>query len=130
MKLPFFNNGGGIPSTEWLQNAQVPPCTPDLVQFERREYSLFFEYGDLQDKMPKHQMVSPYYSTSAYTTEKYGLIKQCIYDDTYPIAFNDHFRDRPIKRQKIKGELYAVKMPNAILVDSYRQNGVFFQRRR
>lgn len=124
----FNGNKKAMPSNEWLKDPQTPPFTPDLHFFERRPYTLFFEYSDLQDRMPKHQMVSPYFTTPAYTAERYGCLNHS--EDPKAIAFDDHFKERPIRRQKIRGELYAIKLPAPILIDSYRQNGVQFERRR
>lgn len=128
--MGLFDAFNGMPSRAWLNDQQTPPFTPDLYLFEQGQYHLFFEYGDLQDRMPKHQMVNPYATLVAYTVEKYGLITQFAQDEPYPLAFEDKFSNRIIRRQKIKGELYAVQKKNVILIDSYRENGLKFHRHR
>jgi gamma-glutamylcyclotransferase (GGCT)/AIG2-like uncharacterized protein YtfP len=122
-------------SAEGLQKAlsMIPPHTPDLWKLEQSEYQLVFEYGDLQNRMPKHQMVQPYSAYTAFTNEKFAVFNSHCEDESYPVAFKSTFMDvqkRPMRRSKVRGELFAVKAKNLMLIDSYRQNGVQFERKR
>lgn len=120
-----------LPTKEWLdKEVNYPPHTPDFWRLEQQDFTLIFEYGDLQDRMPKHQMVNPYYSTAAFTVNKFPVLKQYAVEDPFPLAFRSRIPGRKIQHSKIRGELYAVPPVNHVLIDSYRRNGVYFDRER
>lgn len=120
-----------LPDQEWLsKEVAFPPHTPDFWKLEQQDFTLIFEYGDLQDRMPKHQMVNPYYSTSAFTVNKFPVLKQYAVEEPFPLAFRHNIPGRKIQHSKIRGELYAVPPVNHVLIDSYRRNGLLFERER
>ena len=119
------------PDKAWHEREnQMPPYTPDILELEKKGYHWVFEYGDLQARMPKHNMINAAYSCTAYTVNKYAVLKQSAVEEPFPIAFEHDVPGRKVPHSKIRGELYAVPLSNHLLIDSYRQNGVYFYRRR
>lgn len=104
--------------------------TPDLVFLEQFEYQLLFEYGDMKERHPFHEMIAEagLSAGAAFTAKPYSMWKHKLGKDTYPVAINRPFHSAP--SLPIRGELYLVRPHQFTMLDKHRKNTVLFKRRR
>lgn len=108
-----------------------PEHTPDHSFLSGGEHSLLFEYGELMQGLPgsKHMNGYPTNEGVAYTWETFELWLQRKGMDTLAIA-TQMASDPQLIRSKVRGQLFTVPSDHIEKIDSYRENGVIFNRRR
>lgn len=111
--------------------------TPDYLQLSQKKSHLLFIHDDMAQLQPNHVMVqagvSGFYPLGyGYTSKKYSFITKNLGQKSFPIALD--LRDTeelPLfmaEKHRIRGEIYAIRAPTFIDLDTHRQNGVQFNR--
>lgn len=112
--------------------------TPDYNELQQRKSVLVFIHDDMAQLQSNHDMVrlgslSGFYPFMyGYTTKKYTFVKKNLGLKSFPIALD--LRDTeelPVfmtEAHRIRGEVYAIRPPQMIVLDTHRQNGVQFRR--
>jgi gamma-glutamylcyclotransferase (GGCT)/AIG2-like uncharacterized protein YtfP len=125
----------GLPSRRFLREATSEVITtPDRYRLERSKYNLLLEYGELQDGLPSHDLITRHPLCHAFTVETFSLWKKNDIIIPTAIALKLNFEDPRIAmiahKIKIRGELYKCTTADLIELDKYRHEGVQFERRR
>lgn len=114
--------------------------TPDYYLISQKKSHLVFIHDDMMQLQPNHSKVvegslSGFYPLSyGYTSRRFSFIKKELGLKSFPIALE--LRDTEelpmfmADSYRIRGEIYAVRPQTLIELDTHRQNGVQFQRRR
>lgn len=108
--------------------------TPDIAELESRQYSFVFMPDECMMLERKHELVTPGASgfypfyEDCYTSEDFCFIEKRLGKESFPIAFKPLDNgDLPIwmnKKQRIKGELYALRGCSFKDLDKYKLNTV------
>jgi hypothetical protein len=109
--------------------------TPDISRLEEQEYHLLFVCDELKKDHAKHDLLGmdAEYLFPAYTRSVYQFWQS---DDptVSPVPMKSGDKASIVryfpKPAKIKGELYAVRSQQFLLLDNYKQNTVEFRRQK
>lgn len=116
--------------------------TPDAHILNRHQAKLLFVHDDMAQLQPMHDLVqegslSGFYPFDyGYTTKKFSFVKKDLGLKSFPIALDldRETRDNlPVfisEEYRIRGELYAIRPCQFYKLDTHRQNGIQFERRR
>lgn len=141
LKLAYRRFAWSVPSASLMDTElQKNKYTPDLPQLLESEHQLVFAYGEDQTGMHGHVMLQDHITkvARAFTYHKFAVWKKKLGVHTYPVAVNYSF-DRDEEQQwwhgsaplaKVKGELFKIRSAHIPVLDSYRENGVQFERKR
>jgi len=108
------------------RNRVSTPNTPDYQELEGAPGWLFFEYGEFKTGMPMHEKIQPGLRGLGFTTQKLPLWVANRGKKSFPIAV-EYPHSGP--RSSIAGELYLIPTNIIPTLDTYRQNGVNFDRK-
>jgi hypothetical protein len=116
--------------------------TPDIFHLEQFKSQLLFVHDDMAQLQPNHDLIkegslSGFYPFNyGYTTKSYSFLKKNLGLKSFPIALDipiDVANQLPTymsEEYRIRGELYAIRPLQFLKLDTHRQNGVQFIRRR
>lgn len=114
---------------DWLQQSNEE-FTPDIAKLERYKYQLIFVYDEMMFGHPQEEVLKPEATilSKAITKNGYTLWKRKLGKQSYPVALDQKFHN--LLKAPIKGELYRMRSKHFITLDSYKDNGVRYYRKR
>lgn len=114
---------------DWLEQSNEE-FTPDIAKLERYKYQLIFVYDEMMFSHPQAEILKPEATllSKAITKNGYTLWKRKLGQESYPVALDQKFHN--LLKAPIKGELYRMRPKHFILLDSYKDNGVRYYRKR
>lgn len=122
--------------TDWDQDRLR--FTPDYPIISKKKSLLLFVHDDMMQLQPHHSLIqqgslSGFYPLDyGYTSKKFSFIKKELGLNSFPVALD--LKDKGELPQymadeyRIRGEIYAIRPQQFILLDIHRQNGVQFRR--
>lgn len=116
---------------DWLHESRLDASfTPDIAKLERYKYQLIFVYDETMFGHPQAQLLKDKASllSKAITKNQYTMWKRKLGKETYPVAMDKKFHN--LLSAPIKGELYRMRPKHFIELDSYKDNGVRYYRKR
>lgn len=106
--------------------------TPDIGKLEEHQWQLFFIYDNMKQE---HQDYSKIKENSysfempiGFTQDKFVMFKRCMGLATYPFILQNKWMTVPNCR--VKGELHYIETGRIPELDTMRQNGVEYKRRK
>ena len=112
--------------------------TPDHREILPKRSHLIFIHDDMMQLQPNHKLVHAgslsgfYPMTYGYTSRRFTFVKKELGLKSFPIALDMRYKDDlPMfvaDEHRIRGEVYAIRPQQLILLDTHRQNGVQFNR--
>ena len=117
------------PNESWLEEAdRLVDYTPDLVNLETFENQRIFIYDEMMRKHRKDHLLQGSYRCMAFTTDKFTLWKKKLGNYSFPIASRTQYASTPFTR--IKGELHIISPRTFLNLDTHKENGYTFRRKR
>lgn len=116
---------------DWMNESQEDcSFTPDIAKLERYKYQLIFVYDEMMLGHDQHKTLNSEADrlSKAITKNKYTLWKRKLGKQSYPVAMDQKYHN--LLLAPIKGELYRMRPRHFILLDSYKDNGVRYYRKR
>jgi len=114
--------------------------TPDYPTLSQRRSHLFFVPDDMAQLQHNHNLIhggslSGFYPLAyGYTTKRFSFVKKELGLKSFPIALElsrDTQDNLPVwmsDEYRLRGEIYAIRPQQFIVLDTHRQNGVQFER--
>lgn len=107
----------------------IPPHTPDFTELQDAPGWLFFEYGEFKHGLPhQNKFKSNEVRGKALTVQKLPMWVRNNGLNSYPIAL-DYHPEAATQRASVSGEVYLVPTKAIPFIDSWRSNGVTFDRK-
>ena len=117
------------PNESWLEEAdRNVDYTPDLVNLEQYENQRIFIYDEMMRGHRKDHLLQDTFKCIAFTTERFTLWKKKLGNYSFPIASRTQYASTPFTR--IKGELHIIPPKKFLILDTHKENGYTFRRKR
>lgn len=128
-----------LPTKEFLERINnVPPFTPDQVDLENMQKHLVFCCDNTMLHMPKHEIIGKPPLMEAFTTKEHSVWKVGEKEKSFPVPLppertNNYVPwadQRGAPPARIRGELFSLDTEKLKELDTFKENGVQFKRRR
>lgn len=137
-KLKFWEKSIDPAMDHWHRQCEM---TPDIWKLEQYHRQLIFVADDMQTGGKNNKLVAEASFTAepahptVYTHHKYTFWKKDLGVHSYTIILPEGYRPTgfvryPVEPARIRGELWAIRPSQFILLDKHKQNGVQFKRDR
>jgi len=117
------------PNESWFEEAdRKVDYTPDLVNLEQFENQRIFVYDEMMRGHRKDHLLQGSFKCMAFTTDRFTLWKKKLGDYSFPIASRVQYSSTPFTR--IKGEVHLIAPRSFLDLDTHKENGYTFRRKR
>lgn len=122
---------------EWHRQNVMTPDLWKLIQYQRQ---LIFVADDMMRGHKNHALIADAAALAVthptcYSLDKFTMWHKDLGHHSFPILMEETYKPTAFNRwppelARVKGELYAIRPPQFIVLDKHRQNGVQFRRKR
>jgi hypothetical protein len=134
MLMPQSKFGYELPHPSWFEfMKEETRYTPDVAKLEEFEYQLYFACDETQRGHSRHEILDGEYKCPGFTQQSFNYwYPETPWDPAVPMETTNFIN--PLKGlppiAKIKGEIHKIRPQSIIQLDSEKQNGVQFRRKK